>query len=198
MRRLVLCGALVLLGSACGSPQQAADTSTLPTAPATTTTPPSGGSVVPVPPTTGAPETPASTRCTASSLAGEVGSVDSGAGNRYAKFVVANNGSAQCTLNGYSGFQLLDGAGQPLPTNLQRTEDPAPVPITLPPGAQAAANLRWTVVATGDEPVEGPCEPEPAKAAAIPPDETQPMTVAWSHGPVCGGGKIEISAFYPA
>ncbi|MEV0679809.1 DUF4232 domain-containing protein [Actinosynnema sp. NPDC050436] len=196
MRRLVVCGALVLLGSACGSPQQAADTSAIPIAPSTTTS--SAGSAAPVPPTSPAPATPVSTRCTAASLAGEVGSVDPGAGNRYATFVVTNTGSAMCTLSGYSGFQLQDGSGQPLPTDLQRTEDPGPSPVTLQPGAKAAANLRWTVVPTGDEPVRGPCESEPAKAAAIPPDETEPMAVAWSFGPVCGGGKIEISAFYPA
>lgn len=200
MRRLVVCGALVLLGSACGSPQEAATSSSaLPTAPsATPSAAPRGDTSAAVPPATVTQATPVSNRCTAASLTGEVGSVDPGAGNRYAKFVVTNSGSAPCTLSGYSGFQLLDANGQPLPTDLQRNEDPGPVPISLDPGASAAANLRWTVVAAGAEPVDGPCEPEPAKAAAIPPDETQPMTVAWTYGPVCGGGKIDISAFYPA
>ncbi|MEU4800899.1 DUF4232 domain-containing protein [Actinosynnema sp. NPDC023587] len=198
MRRLVVCGALVLLGSACGSPQQAADTSALPTTLSTSGTAPGSGSVAPVPPTSPVEAAPVSTRCTSAALTGEVGSVDPAAGNRHATFKVTNNGPATCTLNGYSGFQLLDGSGQPVPTNLQRNEDPGPAPITLDPGASAAANLRWTVVPTGDEPVDGPCEPEAAKAAAIPPDETEPMTVAWTYGPVCGGGKIEISAFYAA
>jgi hypothetical protein len=131
-------------------------------------------------------------------LGGEVESAEAGAGNRYGKLVVTNNGAAPCSLNGYSGLQLQDAAGNPLPTDLQRTPDPSPAPLMLAPGTAAAANLHWTVVPTGDEPVDKPCQVEPAKAAAIPPDETEPMSVSWGLGPVCAGGKIEISAFYAA
>jgi hypothetical protein len=129
-------------------------------------------------------------------LAGSAQTTDAGAGNRYGKLVMTNNGSTPCTLNGYSGLQLLDAAGNPVPTNLQRKPDPGPSPVTVAPGTSVAANLHWTVVPTGDEPVEGPCQPEATSAAAIPPDETQPVSLAWNLGPVCGGGKIEISAFY--
>ncbi|WP_433267990.1 DUF4232 domain-containing protein [Actinosynnema sp. CS-041913] len=190
MRRLVLCGALALL-TACGSPDQAANRQTLPTG-----TPPPTSTVAPLPPTQAS--TASSTRCTAASLTGKVEPTEAGAGNRYGRFVVTNTGSSPCTLNGYSGLQLLDAAGRPVPTNLVRTQDPGPSPVTLAPDASAAANLRWTVVPSGDEPVDRPCEPDAVTAAAIPPDETQPMSLAWGVGPVCGGGKIEISAFYAA
>ncbi|MEV8438431.1 DUF4232 domain-containing protein [Actinosynnema sp. NPDC051121] len=137
-------------------------------------------------------------RCTAAVLGAVVESNEAGAGNRYGKLVVTNNGAAPCTINGYSGLQLLDSAGNPLPTDLQRTPDPGPAPVVLTPGAAAAANLHWTVVPTGDEPVDRPCQAEATRAAAIPPDETEPMSLQWGLGPVCAGGKIEISAFYAA
>ncbi|GAA0217242.1 hypothetical protein GCM10010492_13830 [Saccharothrix mutabilis subsp. mutabilis] len=193
MRRLLVgCGALVAL-AACGSPQQAADQQSLPLTPSSTS---SAAPVPPTSPTTAA--TPAVARCTAATLSGKVEPTDAGAGNRYGKFVVTNTGQAVCTLNGYSGFQLQDASGRPVPTDLQRTQNPGPSPVVLTPGASAAANLHWNVVPSGDEPVDRPCRPEASTAAAIPPDETQPMSVAWGLGPVCGGGRIEISAFYAA
>ncbi|ROP38684.1 DUF4232 domain-containing protein [Saccharothrix texasensis] len=197
MRRLVALGALGLALAACGSPRQAADQSTIvvdtTTSAAAAPVPPSS------PPATSAQDpATASGRCTAAVLAGAVESTEAGAGNRYGKLVVTNNGAAPCTVNGYSGLQLLDAAGNALPTDLQRKPDPGPAPVTLAPGAAAAANLHWTVVPTGDEPVDRPCQAEAAKAAAIPPDETQPMSLRWGLGPVCAGGKIEISAFYAA
>jgi hypothetical protein len=201
MRRLVAFGALAVALVACGSPQQAADQSTLGVGTSSASLPP------PLPPssapltsggTSGAVQPPGGGRCTAAVLGAVVESDAAGAGNRYGKLVVTNNGASPCTINGYSGLQLLDSAGNPLPTDLQRTTDPGPAPIVLAPGATAAANLHWTVVPTGDEPVDRPCQAEAARAAAIPPDETEPMSLQWGLGPVCAGGKIEISAFYAA
>ncbi|MFI9010481.1 DUF4232 domain-containing protein [Actinosynnema sp. NPDC053489] len=201
MRRLVALGALTVALAACGSPrqQEVAGQSTLPVQP----TPTSSSPAAPVPPSSPAPPTsaaatPASGRCSAAVLAGTVEPAEAGAGNRYGKLVVTNSGSTPCTLNGYSGLQLLDAAGNPVPTDLQRSPDPGPAPILLAPGRAAAANLHWTVVPTGDEPVDRPCQAEAARAAAIPPDETQPVDLRWGLGPVCAGGKIEISAFYAA
>jgi hypothetical protein len=196
MRRLVALGALAVALAACGNPQQAAQQSTI------VVQPPTSSEVPPVPPSsapaTSAGSAPASGRCTAAVLAGAVESTEAGAGNRYGKLVVTNNGSAPCTVNGYSGLQLLDAAGNPVPTDLRRTPDPAPSPVVLAPGKAAAANLHWTVVPSGDEPVDRPCQAEAPRAAAIPPDETEPMSLRWGLGPVCAGGKIEISAFYAA
>ncbi|MDQ2584539.1 DUF4232 domain-containing protein [Saccharothrix yanglingensis] len=198
-------GALAVVLSACGGgARPAANESSIGLAPPSSDATTGVAPVPPSSPTTQPPATdqatagPASNRCTAAVLAGEVRPTDAAAGNRYAKLVVTNNGTTPCTLNGYSGLQLLDAAGQPVPTDLEREADPGPSRVVLPPKAQAAANLHWTVVATGDEPVERPCEPEAARAAAIPPDETQPMTLDWHFGPVCAGGRIAISAFYAA
>ncbi|WP_158842572.1 DUF4232 domain-containing protein [Saccharothrix deserti] len=194
MRRLVAFGALAVALTACGSRQQAADQSALVVEPSSS----SSSRIAPVPPSSPTAATPASNRCTAAVLVASVQPGDAGAGNRYGKLVVTNNGAAPCTLNGYSGLQLLDSAGNPVPTDLERTADPGPSPVTLAPGTAAAANLHWTVVPAGDEPVDEPCQTEAATAAAIPPDETRPMSLEWGLGPVCGGGKIQISAFYAA
>lgn len=201
MRRLVAFGALAVALTACGSAQQAADRSTLGVEPPSSTS--SSPEPAAVPPSSVAPSSGQASgqvpgRCTAAVLAGAVEPTDAGAGNRYGKLLVTNNGAAPCTVNGYSGLQLLDAAGNPLPTDLQRKPDPGPAPVTLTPGTAAAANLHWTVVPTGDEPVDRPCQAEAARAAAIPPDETEPVNLQWGLGPVCAGGKIEISAFYAA
>jgi hypothetical protein len=199
-RRLIAAGFLAVAAcaalTACGDKQPAAGGGTTAgTAPSTTgptTTSP------PARPTSGAADPATSTRCTAATLSGKVAPTDAGAGNRYGKFVVTNTGAKACTLNGYSGFQLLDAAGGPIPTSTDRKPDPAPALVTLAPGASAAANLHWSVVPHGDEPQSTPCQPEAPNAQAIPPDETQPISFPWGIGPVCGGGRIEISAFYPA
>lgn len=198
MRRLVAFGALAVALVACGSPQQAADQSTLAVGTSSVSAPPPPSSAPLTSAETSGAVRPGGGRCTAAVLGAVVESNEAGAGNRYGKLVVTNNGAAPCTINGYSGLQLLDSAGNPLPTDLQRTPDPAPAPVVLAPGAAAAANLHWTVVPTGDEPVDRPCQAEAARAAAIPPDETEPMSLQWGLGPVCAGGKIEISAFYAA
>ncbi|WP_189221042.1 DUF4232 domain-containing protein [Saccharothrix coeruleofusca] len=204
-RTLVACGVLAASLTACGDAQTAADQTALSTTaspPATSSSTSQAGTAAgtpPPPPSSAAP--PAATdpgRCSAAVLDGRVEPTDAGAGNRYGKLLVTNTGAGPCTLNGYSGLQLLAADGSQVPTQLERTADPGPSAVTLPPGGTAVANLHWTVVATGDEPVDRPCEPEAPSAAAVPPDETEPMRLNWGLGPVCGGGKIYISAFYAA
>jgi hypothetical protein len=197
-RRLIACGFLgmALLVAACGAKQQTTSGGgALTTAPSTASSAPSSPVPTTQPSTAGVG---GSARCTSASLAGKIEPGEPGAGNRYAKFVVTNTGSAACTVNGYSGFQLVDGAGNPIPTSTDRTPDPAPALVTLAPGAAAAANLHWSAVPHQGESETGPCEPEAVNAQAIPPDETAPITFPWTYGPVCGAGKIEISAFYAA
>ena len=191
-RRLIASGFLAVAActalTACGDKQQASNAGGTTGTPPSTTSPSSQASST--------PDAAASGRCTAATLSGKVAPTDAGAGNRYGKLVVTNTSGASCTLNGYSGFQLLDGAGAPIPTTAERNPDPGPALVSLAPGASASANLHWSVVPHGDEPQSAPCQPEAPIAQAIPPDETQPITFPWGIGPVCGGGKIEISAFY--
>ena len=182
-------------------------------APVATTTPPASATGTPpsatqppatappasAPPATAPPATqpPAGQgRCTAAVLTGRVQLGDSAAGNRYARLVVTNTGSAPCTLYGYGGFQLVAADGTALPTRTLRDEAPGPSLVRLGAGATAAKNLHWTVVATGPEPADRPCQPAPRTARIIPPDETEPFTVDWSFGPVCGAGTMHDSAYY--
>jgi hypothetical protein len=198
-RRSIRCGALTLTAVAalagCGTEQRIADSAALPIS---SSAPPAASSPT-APPSdsaTPAPEPADDGRCTAATLSGEIQPGDAAAGNRYAKLVVTNTGSADCTLNGYSGLQLLDAGGQTVPTDLERTAEPAPAPVTLPPAGKASADLRWSVVPHGDEPQTADCEPVATTAATIPPNETEPITMPWEYGPVCGGGHMTISAFY--
>lgn len=195
--RLALIGVFALVLAACGQsepPQGQSPNTTTANSPTTTAAQDSGttnqASV------SGSTTTSASNRCTAAVLSGRVETTDAGAGNRYGKLIVTNTNPASCMLNGYSGLQLLSATGQAIPTNPQRVNTPGPTLITLSGGQSAIANLHWTVVPSGNESPTGPCQPEAAKAQAIPPDETAPISLDWGLGPVCDGGKIEISAFY--
>ena len=136
-------------------------------------------------------------RCATDVLRGSLELADAAAGNRYARLVVTNTGPAACTLRGHHGFQLLGPGDEMLPTDVQWTDNPGTALVTLAPGASAASNLRWSAVPAAGDATSGPCRPEPVKAQAIPPDETTPVVVDWTFGPVCAGGRIEISAFYP-
>lgn len=137
-------------------------------------------------------------KCTAAMLSGTIQPTDAGAGQRYANLVVTNKATKVCSLYGYGGLQLVDGNGNPTPTNLTRVPNPGPTLVTLPPGAKAIKKLHWGVVPADGEPVEGPCQPPSAGATVIPPDDTQPFTVTFDFGSVCAKGTIEGSAYHKA
>jgi hypothetical protein len=136
-------------------------------------------------------------RCTSAMLSGTVEPQDAGAGNRYAMLVVTNKSQQLCTLWGYGGLELIDEVREVLPTQADRNLDPEPTLVTLKPGATAGKTLHWSVVATGDEPTEGPCQPPATAARILPPDETEPFEVDFDFGPVCAQGRIETSAYFP-
>lgn len=133
---------------------------------------------------------PASTRCNNTTLAATLANPDAGAGQRYIQFVVTNISHGTCTLYGHGGFALV-GA----PTQLTWTANPGPSLVTLAPDQRAAMTLHWAAIPADDE-AGGQCEPIAATAISIPPDETQPLTVAWTDGPVCQHGRMDASAYY--
>lgn len=139
---------------------------------------------------------PATERCHTSMLSGSLLSSGQGAGQRYADLTLRNDSEQTCTLYGYGGLQLIGSDGQPLPTTLERTTNPGPAMTRLAPGETASATLRWSVVSHGDEPIDRPCQPEPATARVTPPDETDPLTITWDNGVVCGAGSIDGSAYH--
>ena len=134
-------------------------------------------------------------RCTPGVLRGAVVLEDAGAGQRYGRLVVINEGEA-CTLYGFSGLQLVDGSGNALPTNARWDLDPGPSLVTLPNRGIAVANLRWGVVNGAGDAQDWPCQPVPAGLELIPPDEFAQFEVPWTYGPVCEQGSIHISAYY--
>lgn len=135
-------------------------------------------------------------RCHTSMLSGSVQRGDPGAGQRYAELVLTNDSAETCTLYGYGGLQLIDSNGAPLNTELTRAPSPGPAMIELNPGESAHKTLHWTAIPHQGEPTDGPCQPVPAGARVIPPDETDPLSINWAFGPVCGFGAIEGSAYY--
>ena len=148
-RRLIACGLLVLASvTACGTRTADTGSATLPTSTPSSTASPAAAAGE-------SAAAPAVKRCDATVLKGAVEPTDAGAGNRYGKFVVTNSSTAPCTLNGYSGFQLQTADGTAVPTKLERKADPGPKAISLAPGAKAVANLHWSVVPGGNEPVGG-------------------------------------------
>jgi hypothetical protein len=192
-RPAAVCALLVVL-TGCGSTQNTSSTT-----PPTSTVPPAG-SATSAPPTHSAEGAPQTTtpRCTATTLVGSVKPADAAAGNRYATLIVTNKSKLVCTLYGYGGLQLIAANGSPNPTNLIRTPDPGPSLVSLQPGDSAQKKLHWVVIPTGNEPVQGPCQPPSGGATVIPPDETEPFKVGYEFGSVCDGGRIEGGAYFKA
>jgi hypothetical protein len=118
-----------------------------------------------------------------------------GAGQRYADIVLVNTTGRPCVVRGYGGMQLLAADGADVPTQLHQDPQPAPQRVLLPPRQSASSLLHWTVIPSPDEPQTGACEPEAARAAVTPPDETHSITLKWDLGPVCGHGGIEQRAY---
>ena len=176
--------AVVALAAACGGGgDEEATTTTSSTTSSSTTT------------TTGAPASttttvPAVPTCVTSQLAATISEPDAGAGQRNASVTFTNNGGAPCTMFGYIGLQLLDGSGADIPTDVVRGPGPKNL-VTLNPGGQAYTTLQWGAIASGNEPDDGPCEPNPAQIEITSPNATSSLTQPWNNGPVCAQGEID-------
>jgi hypothetical protein len=91
---------------------------------------------------------------------------------------------------GYIGLQLLDGQGDAIPTDVTRDQGPKNL-VTLDPGGQAYTTLHWGVIPSGNEPDDGPCEPNPAEIEITSPNATTSLVQPWENGPVCGQGAFD-------
>jgi hypothetical protein len=194
-RLCVIVALATLTLSGCGARGDAASAPTL-----TTTTPATTTSTVPSPaPITGLSTPPpvGDTQCTSDMVSGSIEPQNAAAGNRNAVLVVLNTSAQVCTLQGYGGLELLDATRAPLPTNALRNLDPVPTRVILRPGATAGKLLHWSVVATGDEPAQGPCRPSATAINVVLPDETETFEVDFDFGPVCDEGRIDTSAYFP-
>ncbi len=147
----------------------------------------------PQPTTAGGPD-----RCHTSELTGSLSMGDAAAGNRYATLTLTNTGGEVCTVYGYGGLGLIGQGPDVIPSTQERVAAPDGTGgsrTTLQPGDSVAAQLHWTVVATGPEPTTGQCEPTPSFLTVIPPNETDSLSVAWTYGPVCSMGQIEQTPY---
>jgi hypothetical protein len=114
-----------------------------------------------------------------------------GAGQRYAMLVLTNNSHHTCSTYGYVGMQFLDGHGGALATNVVRDHDEKSRQVVLTPGAQAYAQLHWSVVpGTGDS--GAPCTSGPSRVEITPPNSYTHLTIRWAGGTVCEHGRVDV------
>lgn len=195
----VLAVSLTLTLAACGTSRDYRPTTISSSTVDTTSTPTLPLPPVPPLPATPTPTAPGVTMCPTEQLGATVQPVEAAAGTRYATLILTNNSPQPCTLYGYADLQLLghDGVTR-IPTDLRRDPSMPPTLVLLARGAAALADLHWSAVSTGSEPIDEPCQPEAARTAVSPPGQARSLTARWFLGPVCDAGKITIGPFRPS
>jgi hypothetical protein len=91
-------------------------------------------------------------------------------------------------------LQLVGAANQVVPTNVLHSMMFPVTQFSVPPGSQASSLLHWGAVASGAEPQNGPCEPTAQQVRVGVPGQATPLVVAWTFGPVCQQGQIDVGA----
>ncbi|MFE0675634.1 DUF4232 domain-containing protein [Streptomyces sp. NPDC058867] len=187
---------LALLGAvtACGGPASdgpasggTTATTPSPSAPEATAPEPSSS-----PSAAGAGSGPS--RCRTAELRAEVGGVDPGAGQRNFPIVLTNASARTCAVYGYPGAAFVDSDGDRLGTDPVRSPD-TPTRVTLEPGDSAWAGLSYS-----SPEVSGARTARPAALLVTPPDEREPIEVAWKGGavPVSGtASSVRLTVFAP-
>ncbi|CAM5363547.1 hypothetical protein SALBM311S_00050 [Streptomyces alboniger] len=212
-----LAGAVAVLGltAACGSgddttgaPQTVSGTATTtsaapadtgPTAQTATPNTESGVSTPPAstpPASTRTAATPAAARgrCHTSELRASVGRNNPGAGQENFPVVLTNASTRTCTVRGYPGAAFLDASGKQLGPDPKRSSG-TPETVTLAPGKSA-----WAGLSFANPEVSGARAATPAALLVTPPDERDPLKVAWRAGkvPVSGNeSSVRLIPFSP-
>ena len=145
--------------------------------------------------TPSAPPAPASTaRCHTSELSAAVGRNNPGAGQEHFPVVLTNRSSRTCTLHGYPGTAFVDASGKQLGPDPERTGG-KPETVKLAPGGSAWAGLSFS-----NPEISGAGTATPAALLVTPPDEEDPLKVAWKGGavPVSGNASsVRLIPFSP-
>jgi len=201
VKRTVLLVGLIGLGAAmlgaCSSGSASSSTSRPPTP--TTAAPPTSapsstvGSTVPSSTTT-SPGGPS--QCPTSRLTASVYGSSGAAGTIETTIALTSSSTGSCTLGGYPGLQMLNGAGANLPTNVIRKGSypftaMAPAVVTVAPGQAVYFNMGYSDVPTGSE---TSC-PTSTTLAVTPPNSYTSTTVSAQLGP-CGNGSITVSPVF--
>ncbi|GAC1337094.1 MAG: DUF4232 domain-containing protein [Candidatus Dormibacteria bacterium] len=193
--RLLAPAGLAMVVAACGS--HGTDRS----APISATSPPSAAATAQSssPATTLPPPVPADTvaapqRCHTTDVAVEFLPAQGATGHSVRSVALRNAGGGTCTVYGYVGMQLLDGAGHFLPTVVQRgggmLGTPAPAVVSLAPMAIAYFEVEYSSVQSGPS----AC-PTSAQVEVTPPDETTYVIVRAQLAP-CADGRLSITALH--
>ncbi|MDL5205532.1 DUF4232 domain-containing protein [Streptomyces sp. ALI-76-A] len=147
--------------------------------------------------TEGETDTPATAdggRCRTSELSASVGRDNPGAGQQNFPLVLTNTSGRTCTLRGYPGAAFLDAAGRQLGPDPKRSAGTAET-VTLAPGKSAWAGLSFAAPR-----ISGARAATPASLLVTPPDERDPLKVAWKAGeiPVSGNeSSVRLIPFGP-
>ncbi|GHD39565.1 lipoprotein [Streptomyces mirabilis] len=121
------------------------------------------------------------TRCHTSELRATVGANDPGAGQENFPVVLTNISHRTCTLRGFPGAAFVDASGKQLGPDPRRSPD-TPTTVTLTPGRSAWAGLTFS-----NPGISGAKTATPASLIVTPPDERDPLKVAWK------GGEVPVS-----
>jgi hypothetical protein len=133
-------------------------------------------------------------RCHTSELRASVGRDNPGAGQENFPIVLTNASSRTCTVRGYPGAAFLDASGRQLGPDPKRSSG-TPETVTLAPGKSS-----WAGLSFANPEVSGAHAATPASLLVTPPDERDPLKVAWRAGkvPVSGNeSSVRLIPFNP-
>jgi hypothetical protein len=181
---------VALVAAACSSPSPPGRS----TATTTTTTP--STSTVPPSSSTSAAAGSGLAHCQPTDLAGALLGSQGAAGTIEVTISLRNTTAAGCALEGYPGMQLLDAAGNPLPTQTvpggsESFDDFPKSPVTIGPGQSGYFNVGYSDVPAGGE---TSC-PTSASLWVTPPDDVTHLVLParWT---ACDGGKLTTSPVF--
>ncbi|MFF4272609.1 DUF4232 domain-containing protein [Streptomyces sp. NPDC001536] len=122
-------------------------------------------------------------RCRTSQLEATLGRNDPGAGQENFPVILTNTSSRTCTVRGYPGAAFVDASGEQLGQDPKRTPG-TPVTVKLAPGQNA-----WSGITFSNPEISGARTANPDALLVTPPDEREPLKVAWSAGEVPVSGN---------
>ncbi|MCS7481217.1 DUF4232 domain-containing protein [Umezawaea endophytica] len=169
----------------------------------TSSAPSSTGPTTVEPPasTTTAPAAPAVVQpCRARDLTGRIETPAArfnAAGHRVFLVVLVNAGGTPCSVLGFGTYALLDATSSPMRSVQHNTVWSTVDTVVLAPGSPAYARVSYTVVATGDEPETGPCQPPTGALRVVPPGDAGGLDLPLKVS-VCDHGRLEVTEFAAA
>jgi Protein of unknown function (DUF4232) len=176
------------LGACASSKTTSAPPTTTSTTPASTTSPP--------PPTTTTEAPTSTTTCQPSQLHIVKSGSQGAAGTIEITFLLTNTSTTDCTMYGYPGMLLLNTAGSPQPTTVDRGgglafENVAETDVSLTPGQTAYFNLGYNDVVS-----QPPACSMASQVEITPPNDTSYAVVAVPTIDACANGTLHVSPVF--